>query len=76
MIFKNVCPIFFVTFLLNGGLYQRYFVSDFGFEWLYDLVGACTLIGVYNHYSEVLAGIVARLVEMIPHRMIFQLGVC
>jgi hypothetical protein len=45
--------------------------------WLYDfLVGACTLIGVHNHYSEVLAGIVARLVEMIPHRMIFQLGVC
>ena len=43
---------------------------------LYDLVGACTLTGVYNHYSEVHAGIVARLVEMIPHRMIFQLGVC
>ena len=35
-------------------------------------MGACTLICDYNHYSEVLAGIVARLVEMIPHRMIFH----
>ena len=42
------------------------------FEWLYDFVGACTLIGVYNRYSEVLAGIVARLVEMIPRWMIFN----
>ena len=68
MIFKNVCPIIVDTFLLNGGLYQIIFRLRFWVWWV--------VTGVYSHYSEVLAGIVARHIEMIPHRMIFRLGVC